>query len=63
MWKTRLAAGTIDLTKVGEVFTTPTNRDYHWIAGPKTNERFGASFTDQVKAALLALDINDTEQA
>jgi len=63
VWKTRLAAGTIDLTKVNEVFTTPTYRDYHWIAGPKTNERFGAGFTDTVKAALLALDVNDTEQA
>ena len=63
VWKTRLAAGTIDLSKVGEVFTTPTYRDYHWMAGPKTNERFGAGLTDQIKAALLALDINDTEQA
>lgn len=63
VWKTRLAAGTIDLSKVGEVFTTPTYRDYHWMAGPKTNERFGAGFTDQVKAALLALDANDSEQA
>lgn len=63
VWKTRLAAGTIDLTKVGEVFTTPTYRDYHWMAGPKTNARFGAGFTDQVKAALLALDANDAEQA
>ncbi len=63
VWKTRLVAGTIDLTKVGEVFTTPSYRDYHWIAGPKTNERFGAGFTDQVKAALLALDVNDADQA
>jgi hypothetical protein len=49
VWKTRLAAGTIDLAKVGEVLTTPTYRDYHWIAGPRTDERFGAGFTDKIK--------------
>ncbi len=63
VWKTRLAAGTVDLTKVSEVFTTPSYHDYHWIAGPQTNARFGAGFTDQIKAALLALDDANPDQA
>ena len=63
VWKTRLAAGTIDQARVTEVFTTPPYHDYHWMAGPKTDERFGAGFTDRIKAALLALDVNDAEQA
>jgi phosphonate transport system substrate-binding protein len=56
VWKTRKANGTIDASKVTEMFVTPTYRDYHWMAGPKTNERFGAGFTDRVTAAMLALD-------
>ncbi len=63
VWKTRKAAGTIDASKVTEIFTTPSYHDYHWIAGPKTNERFGAGFTDKVSAALLALDYANPDQA
>ncbi len=63
VWKNRKAAGTVDTTKVVEVFTTPTYRDYHWIAGPRTNERFGAGFTDKVRDALLTLDYTNPEHA
>ncbi len=56
VWKTRKANGTIDASKVAEMFITPAYRDYHWMAGPKTNERFGAGFTDKLTAAMLALD-------
>ncbi len=63
VWKTRKAAGTIDAGKVVEIFTTPSYHDYHWIAGPKTNERFGAGFTDKVRNAMLALDYTNPDQA
>ncbi len=63
VWKARKDKGTVDLAKVTEVFTTPTYHDYHWMAGPKTNERFGAGFTDRLSAALLSLDAEDPEQA
>jgi phosphonate transport system substrate-binding protein len=63
VWKTRKEKGTVDLTKVSELFVTPTYHDYHWLAGPKTNERFGAGFTDKVSAALTGLDGNDPEHA
>jgi phosphonate transport system substrate-binding protein len=56
VWKTRKANGTIDASKVTEMFVTPAYHDYHWIAGPKTNERFGAGFTDKLRGAMLALD-------
>lgn len=56
VWTTRKANGTIDASKVTEMFVTPAYRDYHWIAGPETNARFGAGFTDRLTAALLALD-------
>jgi len=63
VWKTRKEKGTVDLTKVTEVFTTPSYHDYHWIAGPGTNSRFGSGFTDRITAALVGLDVNDVEQA
>ena len=63
VWKTRMEKGTIDTAKVKEVFTTPSYHDYHWIAGPKTNERFGPGFTDKVTEALVSLDVSDVEQA
>jgi phosphonate transport system substrate-binding protein len=63
VWKKRKDAGTVDLTKVTEVLVTPPYHDYHWIAGPDTDERFGAGFSDEVKDAILALDPADPAQA
>ena len=63
VWKTRKEKGTVDTTKVVEVLTTPPYHDYHWMAGPNTNQRFGDGFTDKIKAALLALDYSNAEQA
>ena len=56
VWARRKAAGTVDLTKVMEVFRTPGYRDYHWIAGPDTDKRFGAGFTQRLKDAFLTAD-------
>lgn len=63
VWNSRKKAGTVDTTKVIEVLVTPPYHDYHWIAGPKTNERFGAGFTDKIKAAILGLDYTNADQA
>ncbi len=63
VWKRRVASGDADPSKVTEVLVTPPYRDYHWIAGPQTNARFGAGFTDRLKAALLALDYGVADQA
>jgi len=63
VWKTRKDKGTVDLTKVTEVLTSPSYHDYHWIAGPKTTQRFGAGFTDKLSSAITSLDVNDPDQA
>ena len=63
VWNTRKEKGTVDLAKVREVFVTPSYHDYHWMAGPKTNDRFGAGFTDRLAGALTSLDPGDPEQA
>jgi len=48
---------------VTPVFTTPEYHDYHWIAGPETDQRFGAGFTERLKTAVLAIGQGDPEQA
>ncbi|WP_181310374.1 putative selenate ABC transporter substrate-binding protein [Nocardioides campestrisoli] len=56
VWEDRTADGTVDPDEVVEVFRTPTYHDYHWIAGPETDDRFGEGFTDRLRDAMLALD-------
>lgn len=56
VWNARKQAGTVDLDKVVEVYTTPTYHDYHWIAGPDLDARIGEGFTEELRQALLALD-------
>jgi phosphonate transport system substrate-binding protein len=56
VWARRKAAGTVDLTKVVEVFRSPGYRDYHWISGPETDRRFGVGFTEKLKDAFLTAD-------
>lgn len=63
VWNARKKAGTVDTGKVIEIFVTPSYHDYHWIAGPRTNERFGAGFTDKITAAILGLDYANADQA
>lgn len=63
VWKKRKEAGTVDLTKVVEVLVTPPYHDYHWMAGPATDDRFGDGFADKVRDALLALDRATPEHA
>jgi phosphonate transport system substrate-binding protein len=63
VWNSRLKDNTADPSKVRAVFTTPAYHDYHWLAGPATNERFGAGFTDKLRTAILGLSTTDTGQA
>ncbi len=63
VWKKRKDAGTVDTTKVVELLVSPPYHDYHWMAGPDTDERFGAGFTARVSDALLALDYTNPTHA
>ena len=56
VWKRRTGDGSVDATKVVAVLRTPGYRDYHWIAGPETDKRFGAGFAAKITSALLAAD-------
>lgn len=63
VWDSRLAEGDVDTTKVVEVFRTPPYFDYHWVVRADVTERFGDDIVDRITAALLALDIDDPDDA
>ncbi|AOW99240.1 MULTISPECIES: putative selenate ABC transporter substrate-binding protein [Moorena] len=62
VWKSRVAAGNVDLKKVELIWRTPAYYDYHWVINPKVKERYGDDFVERVQAALLKLDPNVPEQ-
>ncbi len=56
VWRSRLADGTADTTRVVAFYVTPSFYDYHWVVNPTIAQRFGPDMVDKVRAALLALD-------
>ena len=60
VWRSNVADGRVDLGKVSVIWRTPAYVDYHWVAGPGLDERFGDGFTDKLQTALLDLSA-DTE--
>ena len=55
VWKAQVEDGRADPAKVSVIWTTPTYVDYHWVARPDLNQRFGNGFTRRLKAALIGL--------
>jgi phosphonate transport system substrate-binding protein len=62
VWRTRLKEGKVDTTKVVEIWRTPPYHDYHWIAQPDLDRRFGDGFTDRLRASILGWNDADPEQ-
>lgn len=63
VWDDRVDSGKIDTAKVREIFRTPPYHDYHWLARPDLDDRFGDGFTDRVRDTLLGIDgSDDTER-
>ncbi|NER97817.1 MAG: putative selenate ABC transporter substrate-binding protein [Symploca sp. SIO1B1] len=62
VWKSRVAAGDVDLEKVDVIWRTPAYYDYHWVINPIVKERYGDDFVERVQAALFKLDPNVPEQ-
>ena len=55
VWKAQIDGGRADPAKVSVIWTTPPYVDYHWVARPDLNQRFGNGFTRRLKAALIGL--------
>ena len=55
VWRSNVEEGRVDPTKVAVIWRTPTYADYHWLARPHLDRRFGSGFTERVQNALLSL--------
>lgn len=62
VWDDRVDSGKIDTSKVREIFRTPPYHDYHWLARPDLDDRFGAGFTNRVRDTLLGIDGSDSTE-
>ncbi len=61
VWDAAVANKTIDPDKVRLVFETPSYFDYHWLARPDTDERFGTGTAKKIKDAFLSLSKDTPE--
>jgi phosphonate transport system substrate-binding protein len=57
VWKATQAAGKVDLSGVVVLWRTPGYADYHWLARPDLDDRFGRSTTQSVTDTLLGLNV------
>lgn len=55
VWRSNVEEGRVDPTKVTVIWRTPTYADYHWLARPDLDRRFGSGFTERVQNAFLSL--------
>lgn len=63
VWDDRVAEGAVDAGEVVEVFRTPPYYDYHWVARPDLDQRFGDGFTDRLAEAFTSLDADVPAEA
>ena len=55
VWSSNVNEGRVDPNKVAVIWRTPPYVDYHWVARPDLDARFGEGFTDRVQNSLLSL--------
>ncbi len=55
VWITNVSQKKVDLNKVIQIFRTPSYNDYHWLARPDLDQRFGDGFTLKLNQKLLSL--------
>ena len=55
VWISNVKDGLVDPNKLSVIWRTPAYVDYHWVARPDLDERFGNGFTKRVQSALLKI--------
>ena len=55
VWQSNVDEGRVDPAKAAVIWRTPPYVDYHWVARPDLDSRFGVGFTGRVQNALLSL--------
>jgi phosphonate transport system substrate-binding protein len=59
VWDRAVQEGRVDTSNVREFYLTPAYLDYNWTARPDLDQLYGDGFTDEVKAALLKLNMEE----
>jgi phosphonate transport system substrate-binding protein len=54
VWRTSLHDGKANRAKVFALWKTPGYPDYHWIAQPNLDQRFGKGFTSKLQKAIVS---------
>ena len=55
VWRSNVKDGRVHPNKVSVIWRMPAYVDYHWVARPDLDERFGNGFTKMVRSALLKI--------
>lgn len=63
VWKSSLHDRKVDRSKVIPIWRTPGYPDYHWIAQPDLDQRFGKGFTGRITQAFVSLRRSNPAQA
>ena len=62
VWRASLHDGKANRSKVIAIWKSPGYPDYHWIAQPDLDRRFGAGFSAKLQKAILSWRSSDPEQ-
>ena len=62
VWRSNLREGKANRSKVMAIWKTPGYPDYHWIAQPDLDKRFGKGFTTRIQKAILSWRPSNPEQ-
>ncbi|MFO0058515.1 MAG: putative selenate ABC transporter substrate-binding protein [Cyanobacteriota bacterium] len=62
VWRASLRSGKANRSKVFLLWKTPGYPDYHWLAQPNLDSRFGAGFTKRLQQAILSWRQSDPDQ-
>jgi phosphonate transport system substrate-binding protein len=63
VWDTALSRKTVDTDKVRVIFETPSYYDYHWLARPDTDKKFGAGTAAALEQTITGLNKSDAASA
>ena len=61
VWKSNLERKRIDTSKVRVIWKTPEYADYHWLAQPNLDYKFGDGFTNRLTKSFLKLNDKNRE--
>jgi len=62
VWTSALKQGRVETDKVSVIWRTPEYVDYHWVARPDLDQRFGSGFTTRLQKAILAIEPSTPRQ-